>query len=70
MRRYSNDKDFNVYIRQLLGSGDWTFVSGGRSKHNCLIHRNGRKCAIPCTPAKNVRGLQNFRAVIRRIAAR
>lgn len=64
--RYSNNKDFQVYVKGLVSGGNWSFRTSGR-KHGILQHRSGRKIPVPGTPGNHPRGLLNFKAQVRHV---
>lgn len=65
--RYSNNKDFQVYVKGLVSGGNWSFRTSGR-KHGILQHRvSGRKIPVPSTPGNHPRGLLNFKAQVRHV---
>jgi len=58
MQKYSTNKDWNVYIRELVKRG-WTYRRG--SKHGRLSHPDGtRTLTVSCTPGDR-RSLKNFK---------
>ena len=63
MRKYSNDKDINCLVRNLLKS-DWTLRKG--KKHLSVISPGGRRLTIPSTPSDR-RALYNLKSQIRHI---
>lgn len=65
--RYSNHKDYNDLVANVVQSGKWQFFSKNGHKHACIKNvANGRRLAIPVSPS-DTRGLLNLKAQIRRL---
>lgn len=56
MRKYSNDKDINKKVKDLLKFG-WRFKTG--KKHSAIISPNGFRLSISSTPSDR-RSIYNF----------
>lgn len=56
MQKFSSNKDINKLVHVLIKQG-WRVKHG--KKHHHIIHPNGRKHAIPCTPSDQ-RAFINF----------
>lgn len=64
MKRYSSDKDWNVYLNCLVKFG-WVYKRC--SKHGRLTHPNGsRSITVPCSPSDR-NSLKKFRAQIKKM---
>lgn len=61
MSKFSNDKNINIYVKQLVKQG-WQIRKG--KKHDVLIAPNNRRHAIPSTPS-DYRAFLNFMRDIR-----
>ena len=61
--KYTNDKDFNRAIRDLVREG-WTFEKGG--KHSKLRSPSGSEIAVPGSPS-DWRALKNFQAFVKQV---
>jgi hypothetical protein len=57
MKKFSSNKDINVYIKKLMTAG-WSFKR--RRKHSCIIYERGGKISIPSTPSDR-RAFNNFK---------
>lgn len=65
---YSNNKDFNKYIKSLIKSGAWVYSKNGKSKHSYLQHKtNGARCPVPFSPKGDKSALLNFQNQIKRL---
>jgi hypothetical protein len=64
MRRFSNNKEINTLIRQLLKSKKWYCLAG--KKHNSLISPKGKRITVPSTPS-DFRAYMNFKKDLQRI---
>ncbi len=67
MTVYSNNKDFNKFIKNLIKNGEWSFHDNGNSKHPYLQYKSGCKMPVPRSPKGDAPALQNFKAAVRRI---
>ena len=65
--RFSNNKDFQTYIKSLVKSGDWKFTPKAHRKHGYLTHVCGAKLVVPLSPKGDAPALKNFQAAARRI---
>jgi hypothetical protein len=66
--RYSRNKDYQVFVRQLVSGGEWIFLPKNGRKHSALKHRQtGRKIPVPSSPDQDPRGLLNFKSMVRHI---
>ena len=66
--RYSRNKDFQYFVRQLVSGGEWMFLPKNSRKHSALKHRQtGRKIPVPSSPDQDPRGLLNFKSMVRHI---
>ncbi len=61
MRKFTSNKDFNVYIQHLCKTG-WIFMRG--KKHAKLIAPTGAKVVVPSSPSDK-RALDNFKRDIK-----
>jgi len=61
MKKYSNDKDINRYVRELVRKG-WRFKDG--KKHPSLFAPCGRRLVVPASPSDS-RAFYNFRRDVR-----
>ncbi|MGI1999642.1 hypothetical protein [Shewanella frigidimarina] len=66
MKRFSNNKDIQNYIKNLIKLHRWQFSKG--KKHNCLFSKAGKRITVPSTPS-DCRSYQNFKKDIERIIA-
>lgn len=57
MKKYSSNKDWNIFIRQLVKRG-WRYRRGG--KHGRLTHPSFNRTLIVPTSPSDRRSLQNF----------
>ncbi|CWN09360.1 hypothetical protein CIJ84_00785 [Neisseria meningitidis] len=67
--RYSKNKDYQIFIRQLVSGGEngCSSPKNGR-KHSALKHLlTDRKIPIPGSPGQDPRGLLNFKTMVRHI---
>jgi len=64
MKRFSNNKDIQICIKNLIKLHHWQFSNG--KKHNCLFSKAGKRITVPSTPSDR-RAYQNFRKDIERI---
>ncbi|HGM3073349.1 TPA: hypothetical protein ACKN6T_002103, partial [Neisseria gonorrhoeae] len=66
--RYSKNKDYQFFIRQLVSGGEWMFLPKNGRKHSALKHLpTDRKIPIPGSPGQDPRGLLNFKTMVRHI---
>lgn len=65
--RFSNNKDFQTYIKSLVKSGDWKFTPKAHRKHGYLTHACGVKLPVPSSPHGDAAAFRNFKAAVRRI---
>lgn len=65
--RFSNNKDFQTFVKSLVDSGIWTFTSKSRRKHGYLTHACGVKLPVPSSPHGDTTSFRNFKAAARRI---
>ncbi|OEY70022.1 MULTISPECIES: hypothetical protein [Rheinheimera] len=65
MKKFTSNKDFNVYIKQLCKAG-CTFIHG--KKHSKLLAPSGKRVVVPSSPSDK-RALDNFKRDIRRYCA-
>lgn len=66
--RYSRNKDYQVFVRQLVSGGEWMFLPQNGRKHSVLKHRlTGRKIPTPGSPDQDLHGLLNFKSTVRHI---
>jgi hypothetical protein len=63
MKKYSNDKNINVLVHQLLKSGAWEIRRG---RHPVLTAASGKKLTVPSTPSDR-RAFINFKLDVRRL---
>ncbi len=66
MKRYSNNKDINNKVKDLLKLG-WIYRSG--KKHDAIISPNGFRLSIPGTPSDR-RSFSNFKRDVHHIACK
>lgn len=64
MRKYSNDKDLNKFIQQIIKMGVVSYKQG--KKHNFIFVCDSTKIAIPGTPSDR-RAYLNFKTDIHRV---
>lgn len=57
MRKFTSNKDFNVYIQELCRTG-WVYIRG--KKHAKLIAPTGAKVVVPGSPSDR-RAFDNFK---------
>lgn len=62
MKKISNSKEIDVFVRQLIQQG-WLLHYG--RKHKAVISPNGKKITIPSTPS-DYRSWYNFKSLINR----
>ncbi len=63
MKKYSNDKNINVLVHQLLQSGVWHIRRG---RHPVLTAPSGKRLTVPSTPSDR-RAFLNFKLDVRRL---
>jgi hypothetical protein len=63
MKKYSNDKNINTLVNQLLKYKGWSIKRG---RHPILVTPMGRKLTVPSTPS-DFRAYKNFKLDIRRL---
>ena len=63
MGKYSNDKDVDTLVRELLDEG-WTPTK--RKRHWQVVSPSGTKLTVPVTPSDG-RAFMNFRGDVRRL---
>ncbi|QQK58797.1 hypothetical protein FJD32_004295 [Shewanella sp. LC6] len=61
MKKFSSNKDFHVYIKQLCRAG-WTFIQG--KKHAKLLSPSGKRVVVPGSPSDK-RAFDNFKRDVR-----
>jgi predicted RNA binding protein YcfA (HicA-like mRNA interferase family) len=61
MKKFTSNKDFNVYIKQLCRAG-WTFIQG--KKHAKLLAPSGKRVVVPGSPSDK-RALDSFKRDVR-----
>lgn len=66
MGLYSNNKDIDKIVRDLVRKEKWTFEHG--KKHGKLTAPNGLSTPVTISPSDS-RAANNFRAVVRKLAA-
>lgn len=65
MKKFTSNKDFNVYIKQLCKAG-FTFIHG--KNHSKLLAPSGKRIVVSSSPSDK-RALDNFKRYIRRYCA-
>jgi len=64
MRRFSNNKDINKFIKSLIRGEKWSCLRG--KKHPYLYSPKGKRITVPSTPS-DYRAYQNFKKDIMRV---
>jgi hypothetical protein len=64
MRRFSNNKDINKFIKNLMRERKWYCLRG--KKHPYLYSSKGKRITVPSTPS-DYRAYQNFKKDITRV---
>lgn len=67
MKRFSKNKEINVYIRQLIKYAHWSCAQGKR--HNSIFSPLGKRITVPSTPS-DYRAYLNFKKNIQRTIQR
>ncbi len=65
MNKYSNNKDINKAVKELIRSG-WEPLSKTKGKHLKILAPNGKWLTVPTSPS-DVRAVTNFKKQARQI---